>query len=97
MPNALESMMSESYVLYHYASCPFCARVDRFLAQFGIEIERRDTLRDRQARTELVAGGGRSTVPCLQIRSEAGVRWLYESLDIMQYLHDRLVVREGQA
>lgn len=88
--------MSESYVLYHDASCPFCARVDRFLAQFDIEIERRDTLRDRQARAELVAGGGRSTVPCLQIRSEAGVRWLYESLDIMQYLHERLVVREEQ-
>ena len=89
--------MTESYVLYHYASCPFCARVDRFLAQFDIEIERRDTLRDPRAHTELLTGGGRSTVPCLQISSDAGVCWLYESLDIMQYLHDRLVVREGQA
>lgn len=89
--------MSESYVLYHYASCPFCARVDRFLDQFDIDIEHRDTLRDPQARTELVAGGGHSTVPCLRISSGSGVRWLYESLDIMQYLHDRLVVREGQA
>jgi glutaredoxin 2 len=97
MPRAVEPMMSESYVLYHYAGCPFCARVDRFLAQFDIEIERRDTLRDRQAHTDLVTGGGRSTVPCLQIRSDAQVRWLYESLDIMQYLHDRLIVQEGRA
>ena len=41
--------MQESYVLYQYASCPFCARVNAFLDHFGIELERRDTLRDAEA------------------------------------------------
>ena len=35
---------------------------------------------------ELVEGGGRQTVPCLRIEAEDGVRWMYESLDIMRYL-----------
>ena len=87
--------MSESYVLFQYAGCPFCARVDRFLREFDIDIEYRDTLRDREAHAELVAGGGSSTVPCLRISSESGVRWLYESLDIMQYLYDGLVATGG--
>ena len=89
--------MSEAYVLYQYASCPFCARVDRFLQEFDINIEHRDTLRDPKAHAELVAGGGSSTVPCLRISSEHDVRWLYESLDIMQYLYDRLVATEERA
>jgi glutaredoxin len=87
--------MSESYVLYQYASCPFCARVDRFLREYDIDVEYRDTLRDREAHDELVAGGGSSTVPCLRISSESGVRWLYESIDIMQYLYDALVAPGG--
>ena len=87
--------MSESYVLYQYAGCPFCARVDQFLREFDIDIEYRDTLRDREAHGELVAGGGSSTVPCLRISSESGVRWLYEALDIMQYLYDALVAPGG--
>ena len=85
--------MSEQYTLYQYASCPFCARVNAFLDHFGIDLARRDTLRDPDARRELVEGGGRATVPCLRIESVAGVRWLYESADIMQYLHERLVAR----
>jgi glutaredoxin len=95
MPRAVEPTMSESYVLYQYASCPFCARVERFLREFEIDIEHRDTLRGREAQGELVAGGGSSTVPCLRISSESGVRWLYESLDIMQYLYDALVAPGG--
>lgn len=83
--------MSESYVLYQYASCPFCARVNQFLDRFGIELERRDTLRDPDAQRELIQGGGSGTVPCLRIESDAGIRWLYESMDIMRYLHERLV------
>ena len=83
--------MQESYVLYQYASCPFCARVNAFLDHFGIELERRDTLRDAEARSELISGGGRATVPCLRIESRDQVRWMYESVDIMRYLHERLV------
>jgi len=79
--------MSESYELFQQTTCPFCGMVDRFLDAKGIDVPRRDTMRDPQANAELVAGGGRATVPCLKITSENGdVRWMYESMDIMRYL-----------
>ncbi len=78
--------MSERHVLYQYQSCPFCHRVRRFLADSGMEVEMRDTLRDPQARRELVEGGGRATVPCLKIERDGEVHWLYESRDIIDYL-----------
>ncbi len=82
--------MSESYELYQYDSCPFCGMVRRFLDAKQIELPMRDTLRDPHARAELVAGGGRPTVPCLKITGEDGqVRWMYESMDIMRYLDAR--------
>ncbi len=80
----------ESLVLYQYRSCPFCARVRRFLDQRGLELPERDILRDPAAFRELLAGGGRSTVPCLRIESAAGTRWMYESADIIDYLNSRL-------
>jgi len=40
---------------------------------------------------DLVAGGGKSQVPCLRIESESGdIQWLYESTDIIQYLKNEL-------
>ncbi|MDZ7669750.1 MAG: glutaredoxin [Gammaproteobacteria bacterium] len=81
--------MAETYTLYHYASCPFCARVRQFLDQAGIELPMRDILRDPAARRELIDGGGRATVPCLRIERDGTVRWLYESLDIIDYLKRR--------
>ena len=49
----------------------------------------RDTLRDLEAYRELVVGGGRGTVPCLRIKDgETGETWLYESLDIINYLQN---------
>ena len=80
-------MTTESYVLYYYEGCPFCARVQRFLDSRGIKMPMRDILVDPAARRELVAGGGRPTVPCLEItRTDGSVRWMYESLDIIDYL-----------
>ena len=80
----------ERYQLFQYDACPFCYRVRRFLKQAGIDIPLRDTLHDPQAYAELVAGGGRGTVPCLRIEtSDADVRWLYESADIIEYLRQR--------
>jgi glutaredoxin 2 len=78
--------MSERYTLYQYDSCPFCYRVRRFLGETNLDVELRDTLRDPQARRELVEGGGRSMVPCLRIERDGEVSWLYESLDIIDYL-----------
>ena len=82
--------MSESYELFESDICPFCANVRRFLDAKGIDLPRRNTLRDAAARSELIAGGGRATVPCLKIIDENGnERWMYESMDIMRYLNDR--------
>jgi glutathione S-transferase len=84
--------MSETYQLYQYDRCPFCFRVRRFLDHAGIDIQIRDTLHDPSAVKELVQGGGSSTVPCLRIESSEGIRWLYESLDIIDYLKSRFGV-----
>ncbi len=81
--------VAESLVLYEYDGCPFCYRVRRFLGDVGMHIPGRDILRDPAARRELMEGGGRSTVPCLRIERGQEVRWLYESLDIIDYLQSR--------
>ena len=79
--------MTDSYVLYKTDMCPFCSMVRRFLDARGIELPMRDTARDAAAHQELVAGGGRPTVPCLKITDAQGeVRWMYESMDIMRFL-----------
>ena len=45
-----------------------------------------------QNNADLIAGGGKSQVPCLRIETGSGdVRWLYESIDIVRYLKTRLV------
>ena len=79
--------VNEQYVLYQYAGCPFCHRVRAFLDRSGIEMPMRDTMRDMAAFRELLAGGGRATVPCLRITGANGeTTWLYESNDIIEYL-----------
>lgn len=78
--------MDEKYQLFHSETCGFCHRVRHFLAGAGIDIPLRDIMRDRPALEELIAGGGRATVPCLRIERGGTVTWLYESLDIMDYL-----------
>ncbi|HAR30712.1 MAG TPA: glutaredoxin [Gammaproteobacteria bacterium] len=83
--------MSESYVLYQYDSCPFCQRVRRFLAESGLSLPLKDTLRDPEARRELLTGGGDTQVPCLRIERDGEVTWLYESLDIIAYLRAHAV------
>lgn len=87
--------MPDQYVLYQYDTCPFCARVRRFLEAEGIDLPMKDTMRDPAAFRELLMGGGRATVPCLRIEDDTGAfRWLYESNDIMEYLAGRT---HGQA
>ena len=63
--------------------------LERFIEAQGLDIPLRDILADRNTYLELVEGGGRQTVPCLRIESEDGVRWMYESLDIMAYLAEK--------
>ena len=94
----------ERYVLYQYLSCPFCARVRRFIDAQGIDLPMRDTMQDVAAFRELLMGGGRATVPCLRIEqddeassssaSRKHVRWLYESAAIIDYLAERRVASD---
>ena len=86
----------ETYTLYHFDSCPFCVRVRRFLSDQHIEMPMKDVLRDPEAYRELIAGGGDAQVPCLRIQRGDEVRWLYESLDIIDYLR-RARAPEGVA
>ncbi len=77
----------EQYQLFKSDTCGFCHRVRSFLQQNGMEVPLRDINRDQEAFRELLAGGGKGTVPCLRIESGDGaVSWMYESMDIMGYL-----------
>jgi glutathione S-transferase len=76
--------------LYHFSSCPYCIRVRRVLERLKLNIELRDIRRDPQHRQALIAGGGRSMVPCLRIEhGDGSVDWMYESLHIQRYLEQR--------
>ena len=90
------SEVRESYQLFQYASCPFCMRVRAFMQDAGLDIPLRDTLRDPAAHRDLIAGGGRATVPCLRIETDSGVRWLYESMDIVAYLRENAASQPGK-
>jgi glutathione S-transferase len=81
--------MPETYQLFQYDSCPFCYRVRVFLGDASLQVPLRDTMRDPGAYRELLAGGGSPTVPCLRIERGDEVEWLYESLDIINYLQVR--------
>ncbi|MBL4868123.1 MAG: glutathione S-transferase N-terminal domain-containing protein [Pseudomonadales bacterium] len=76
--------------LYEYAACPFCVKVRRAMKRKSLVIRRLDIKRSQTSRNELLAGGGKLKVPCLKIEEEdGGVRWMYESSDIVDYLTSR--------
>ena len=81
----------ESYQLFKTDLCGFCYRVRDFAEEKGISLTLRDTMTDKEAFRELLQGGGRSTVPCLKIQREKEVIWMYESLDIIDYLNEQAV------
>lgn len=73
--------------LNYYSACPFCQMVLRVLPNIKAEVQLRDVLSQPQYRQEQQQATGRTTVPCLRIEDEQGqVSWLYESIDIIQYL-----------
>lgn len=71
-------------VLYQYRSCPYCARVLRAVdaLDLGEQVQLRDTMREREARQELLQATGTSQVPCLFVD---GVPF-HESADIVDWL-----------
>ena len=70
--------------LYKFDTCPYCIRVMDAIAELGIEVPMRDTLRDRAAARKLYEVGGKEQVPCLFIDG----RPLYESADIVRWLRE---------
>lgn len=77
-------------ILYYFPTCPFCIIVLNVFEQMGLDIELRNIFADPQWRQELIQGGGRKTVPCLRIEKDGtDVTWMYESRDIIRYLHER--------
>lgn len=79
-------MEKPGLALYNSASCWYCARVRQTIDELGIAVDIRD-VGDPRHRADLVAGGGKTQVPCLRIEEAAGsVRWMYESADICRYL-----------
>lgn len=81
----------ESYQLFKTDLCGFCYRVRDFAEEKGISLTLRDTMTDMDAFRELLQGGGRSTVPCLKIQRAKEVIWMYESLDIIDYLKEKAI------
>ena len=76
--------------LYQFKTCPFCIKVRQEMRRLSLPIEQRDAQHDAANKAALLAGGGKSSVPCLRIREGDGkVRWMYESGDIVNYLRQR--------
>ena len=73
--------------LFHYSTCPVCIKVRLALWLMRLELPLKDILSHPENRAELMAGGGKQQVPCLRIEDEHnGVRWMYESSDIIRHL-----------
>lgn len=71
--------------LYVLPGCPFCAKVDAFLDENGLEVEHLDVTQGTNGE-DLVRIGGKRQCPCLLIDG----RPLYESDDIIAYLSGRV-------
>jgi glutaredoxin len=76
--------------LYQLYACPFCVKTRRAIHQLNVDIELRDIGKNTEHRQVLQEQGGRIMAPCLRIDESDGVRWLYESNDIISYLKQQL-------
>lgn len=85
--DALTANMS----LYQFSACPFCVKVRRKLKKHALKIELRDAKNNMMFKEELTSQGGKHKVPCLRIENDSeGVKWLYESDDIISFLETKL-------
>jgi glutaredoxin len=87
---------TQGLVLFEYFTCPFCFMTRRVIKQLGIDIERRDILKNPDFKQELIKGGGKSQVPCLRIEENNQLTWLYESVEIIGFLKSRFAVEVPQ-
>lgn len=72
--------------LYHFESCPYCAKVRRFIDQAGIrdQIQYHDIMKDPSANERLLALNDDEQVPCLVIDGKP----MLESDDIIAWLKE---------
>ncbi|MCP4920685.1 MAG: NrdH-redoxin [Proteobacteria bacterium] len=69
-------------VLYKFDACPYCVRVMVKAKELGLELDMRDTRRDRAHHEEMVKRTGRTQVPLLFVDDQP----LWESADINAWL-----------
>lgn len=75
------------YALYYFDACPYCQRVLHALPQIKVDVEKRNVKQEPKWHDEKLNATGSTQVPCLKITDDNGqVRWLFESLDIIDYL-----------
>ena len=84
-------MNRPNLTLYQFPTCPYCQKVLRFMAEHALDIPRKDTRQDPDARAELIQLGGKSQVPALAIDGAI----LYESDAIIDWLRTNLVDVDG--
>lgn len=88
----LRSIKSDSIAnlaLYYFPSCPYCRMVLKQINRQSLGIELRDIHHDITFKKELIACGGKKTVPCLKIdKVDGSCYWLYESMDILAFLKE---------
>lgn len=83
-------IMVENMALYYYPSCPFCRTVLSQVKRLNLDLELRNIHQLDQHKADLIAGGGRKTVPCLRIdKTEGDTQWMYESMDIIDFLKSK--------
>lgn len=95
-----ETFEPQQLALYYSPYCPYCHRVLNAMVELGLNpdlvaatadgIALKNTAANREYAQELKQGGGKSTVPCLSISVGENTRWLYESLDIIEFLKTKL-------
>ena len=76
-------------VLYHFDSCPYCAKVRDYLDENNISIQRKDIRKNSEFREELLKIAGKGQVPCLVIDGEP----MHESNDIIEWFKQHNVDR----
>ena len=83
----------EGHQLYYFSTCPYCLIVRLALWWLGLNMPLKNILFHPDNNADLIAGGGKSQVPCLRIENDHGdVRWMYESIDIIRYLKSELAL-----
>jgi glutaredoxin len=75
-----------SIELYHFESCPYCAKVRKYIDQIGVksQITFHDILKDPKANEKLLKLNDDDQVPCLVVDGKP----MLESDEIISWLKD---------